>query len=148
MVLPVACLALNLASWLVPPSLSTQQEKGKQAAFRGQFLVFGTGFAEPGFVLPGAEILVRRVGEHKVRWQARSDRRGEFAVRVPNGARYQIAVSAKGYQEQARELDATLGNREDGVFRLRPARRSPGPPAGEAGSDRDEAGPAQQGKRK
>ena len=78
-------------------------------------------FTEKGFALLGAEIRVRRAGESKSRWEARSDRRGEFAVRVPRGAEYEMSVSAKGYQQQMRRIDARTGNHEDLVFRLQPA---------------------------
>lgn len=95
-----------------------QRDKGSH---QDDFLVFGTVFTEKGFALPGAEVRVRRAGERKTRWEARSDRRGEFAVRVPRGAEYEMRVAAAGYQEQTRKIDARTGNREDLVFRLPPA---------------------------
>jgi hypothetical protein len=40
-------------------------------------------FTDQGFALPGARVRVRRADEKKPKWEATSDRRGEFAVRVP-----------------------------------------------------------------
>jgi len=86
-----------------------------------QFLIFGTVFEERGFALSGAEIAVRRAGKKKTRWRQYSDARGEFAVRVPPGAEYELTVKAKGYAEQTRKVDARKGAREDAVFRMQPA---------------------------
>jgi hypothetical protein len=95
-------------------------EPQKKTRLADQFLIFGTVFEESGFLLPGAEIQVRRAGEKKVRWRQISDRRGEFAVRVPPGAEYELAVKAKGYEEQSRKIDARTGNREDLIIRMKP----------------------------
>lgn len=92
----------------------------RKGARENDFLLFGTVFTEQGFALPRAEIRVRRAGERKVRGEARSDRRGEFAVRVPRGAEYEVSIAAAGYQEQTRKIDARTGSREDIVFRLQP----------------------------
>lgn len=105
----------------VTPGWAAVEAQGKKGAHEEDFLLFGTVFTEQGFALPGAEIRVRRAGERKGRWEARSDRRGEFAVRVPRGAEYEISVSAKGYQGQTRKIDAKTGNRQDLVFRVQPA---------------------------
>ena len=118
----VAFLMFSPAGALLSLSgaVAEKSDKKKEALWN-QFLLFGTVFTEEGFGLPGAEIRVRRADERKARWQARSDGRGEFAVRVPVGAEYEVSVVAKGYQEQTRKVDARTGTREDFVFRLRPA---------------------------
>ncbi len=92
-----------------------EKPKSKARAAAEQFLIIGTVFDERGFALPGAEILVR---EKKTRWRRYSDARGEFAVRVPPGAGYELVVKAKGYAEQARGVDARKGTRQDTVFRM------------------------------
>lgn len=84
------------------------------------FLLFGTVFDERGFARPGAEIRIRRAGERKWRWNTLSDRRGEFAVRVPPGGEYELMLRAKGSQEELRKIDARSRNRLDLVFRLVP----------------------------
>jgi len=135
MLFPVALLSLSLVGWLVPvpdenepttpdpatAAASSDRNKTQKKRLEEEFLVFGTVFTEQGFALPGAAIRVRRAGERKVRWQARSDRRGEFGVRLPMGAEYEMTVTAEGYQDQARKVDARAGTRVDFVFRLSPA---------------------------
>lgn len=120
---PVAALVICLVS-AGPAAVSAPDDdkrKSKKDGVRNDFLLIGTVFTEEGFLLRGTEIRVRRVGEPKVRWRGVSDRRGEFAVRVPGGAEYEMTVAAKGFQEQARKVDARTGSREDLVFRLAPA---------------------------
>jgi len=99
------------------------QEKREKPKKPGKptFLVFGTMFTERGFALPGAEIEIRAGSQRKPRWKAQADRRGEFALRVPPGAEYEVTVRAAGYSEAARKVDARSGSREDLVFRLEPA---------------------------
>jgi hypothetical protein len=92
-----------------------QSKKGKQS-----FLIFGTVFTEKGFSLPGAEVLVRRTGEKKVRGEAASDRRGEFAVRVEPGYEYEVSVKARGFVEAKQIVDGRTANRQDLLFRMKP----------------------------
>jgi hypothetical protein len=100
---------------------ATPQKKSKQEAYANQFLIYGSVFTEQGFVLPGAEVKVRRTRERKQRWEAYSDRRGEFAVRVPRGDQYEIAIKAKGYTPLTRTVDAHSGDRQDLILRMQPA---------------------------
>src|SRR5712692_1053022 len=120
-----ALLALAASSAWAGPGAATltlvEAEQGKKGSPADDFLMFGTVFTERGFALPGAEVRVRRANEKKLRGEARSDSRGEFAVRVPRGAEYEMIVSAKGYREESRKVDARTGNREDLVFLLEPA---------------------------
>ena len=124
---------VTLALWLVfAPAVSGRGNAGgpggpaadqkERRGHQNDFLIFGTVFTEQGLSFPGANIRVRRAGEKKIAGEATSDRRGEFAVRVPQGAEYEIAVAAKGFQDETRKIDARLGNREDVVFRMKPAR--------------------------
>ncbi len=85
------------------------------------FLVFGTVFNQQGLSLPGAEAGIRRAGEKNIRWRGRSDRRGEFAIRVPHGAEYELTVEARGFEKQERKVDARHAQREDFTFRMQPA---------------------------
>ena len=122
-----ALLAAGTAGWTRPPVQepggAAAQEKKEKPKKPGKptFLVFGTVFTERGFALPGAEIEIRAGSQRKPRWKARSDRRGEFALRVPPGAEYELTVRAPGYSEAARKVDARSGSREDLIFRLKPA---------------------------
>ncbi len=106
---------------LVGTGTADEKPKRKGPSLAEQFLIFGTVFEERGFALPGAEIAVRRAGEKKTRWRQYSDARGEFAVRVPPGAEYDLTVKAKGYAEQTRKVDARKSAHEDTVFQMQPA---------------------------
>ncbi len=85
------------------------------------FIVFCNVFDEKGFAVEGAEARLRRAGEKKDRWQARSDRRGELAMRVPPGEEYELTVAAKGYQTQSQKVDGRQTNRVDLTLQLVPA---------------------------
>jgi hypothetical protein len=84
------------------------------------FLIFTTVFTEQGFALPGARVRVRRADQKKFRWEAMSDQRGEFAVRVPQDANYEMTVEARGYKTHVEKVDATEGNRADLTIRMEP----------------------------
>jgi len=84
------------------------------------FVIFTTVFTEQGFALPGASVRVRRTDEKKFRWEAVSDRRGEFALRVPQDSEYEMTVEAHGYKMQTRKVNASDGNRADLTIRMEP----------------------------
>ena len=115
-------MAALLASVVAPAAAGDdpQPQKKKEPPAK-QFLVFGTVFDERGLAFPGAEIRIRRAGEKKARWQARSDSRGEFGIRLPLHAEYELELAAKGFESESRKIDARTGQREDLVFRLKPA---------------------------
>ena len=115
----VAVLLLGVAA----PAAAGDDPKPKQKKqpLAEQFLVFGTVFDDRGFLFPGARIRIRRAGEKKIRGEAWSDRRGEFGIRVPTGAEYEVELTAKGFQTESRKVDARDSRREDIVFRLTPA---------------------------
>lgn len=120
--LPLLTLLLSPVIGLAQPTVAGADEpKGKKQKLADQFLIFGTVFEESGFLLREAEIQVRRAGEKKVRWRQFSDRRGEFAVRVPPDGEYELTVKAKGFETQTRKIDARTGQREDVVIRMKPA---------------------------
>jgi Carboxypeptidase regulatory-like domain len=104
----------------IPPvESSSQQKPGSARRHSHDFLVRGTVFTEQGLALPGAELRIRRSAEKKSRWQALSNSRGDFAVRVKMGADYEVLVRAKGYQDLALPVDAKTGERfKDLVFRM------------------------------
>ncbi len=108
---------------LAAASAQGADDKKKKPA--EDFLIFGTVFTEQGFALQGAKIEVRRAGEKKVRGRAVSDRRGEFGVRVPEGAEYEVTIEARGFVKDARKVDAKIGQRFDFVARLKPVAGAP-----------------------
>jgi len=110
-------LVAGLAGWAGVSAKTAAQEKKKRPP---EVVIMGTVFTEKGLSLAGATIRVNRVGERKVRWEAASDRRGEFGVRVPQGAEYEVRVKAKGYEEQKQQVDGKSSTYENLVFRMTP----------------------------
>jgi hypothetical protein len=101
---------------------STSELVKKKSSHANDFLLRGTVFNEKGLSFPGAELRIRRANEKKFRWETFTNSRGEFAVRVPQGAEYEIVVRSKNFVEQTRPLDTKTGAREQSmVFRLEPA---------------------------
>ena len=100
----------------------SSSSKGKRPSHAHDFLIRGTVFQPNGKAFPGLKLRIRREVEKKFRWETFTNSRGEFAVRVPQGLQYELVVNAKGFAEQARQVDARSGITEDNVaFRLEPA---------------------------
>jgi hypothetical protein len=94
----------------------------KKSSHANDFLLRGTVFNDKGLSFPGAQLRIRRAGEKKFRWESYTNSRGEFAVRVPQGADYEIVVKSRNFAEQTRPLDTKTGAREESmVFRMQPA---------------------------
>jgi hypothetical protein len=93
------------------------------------FLIFTTVFTDQGFALPGAHARVRRPTDKKFRWEAESDRRGEFAIRVPQNAEYEMTIEAHGFKTQVRKIDARDDNRADLTIRMEPVSEPHDPPS-------------------
>jgi hypothetical protein len=70
------------------------------------FLIIGTVFNPQALALPGAELRIRRTGENKYRWKTLTNSRGDFAVRVPQGASYEVVAGGKGLASQTLTVDA------------------------------------------
>ncbi len=51
---------------------------------------------------------IRRSDEKKIRWQTETNSRGEFAVRVPPGYDYEVALHMKKYQDQTKTVDSKV----------------------------------------
>ena len=131
-VLPLlAALPLVLAAGISarpqqPPAASPQAEsstaakpKPKKYSHADDFLIRGTVFTEKALSFPGVQLRVKRSGDKKFRWEAVTNSRGEFAIRVPQGSEYQMIVHVKGYTDQTRAIDATNGGGLEGcVFRM------------------------------
>ena len=62
-------------------------------------LIFGTVWGADDRPLAGIVVKIRRAGEKKARWEARSNRRGEFDQEVPSGKQdYVIWAETKGFK--------------------------------------------------
>ena len=89
-------------------------------------VVGGSVFRDPGFALPGAEVVLEERTEtdqkpHLKPMKAVSDDRGEFAFRVPPvEGKYLLKVSAKGYAPQQKEAEVSGQERVDVNFVLQP----------------------------
>ena len=115
-------IALMTLAWLAGATLvsvpvGAQDSKSSHAH---DFVIFATVFTDRGFAFPGARARVRRSDEKKFRWEALSDRRGEFAIRVPQGAAYELTVEARGFKTEFRKIDARNGNRVDLTIQMQP----------------------------
>jgi hypothetical protein len=94
-----------------PSSESSTLDKSqkKKYSHANDFLIIGTVFDPKGYAFPGVELRIRRTNEKKYRWDSYTNSRGEFAVRVPQGADYEMVIRAKGFADQTRALDAKTG---------------------------------------
>lgn len=103
------------------PPAPADKRSHKKYSHANDFLIRGTVFNEKALSFPGVELSIRVAGEKKYRWDSYTNSRGEFAVRVPQGASYEVAVRVKGFEEQTRTVDAKNGgNEETVVFRMHP----------------------------
>jgi hypothetical protein len=105
------------------PAAAAPSKPGKQKySHKNDFLIRGTVFDEKALSSPGAQLRIRRVGEKKFRWDSYTNSRGEFAVRVPQGADYELVVHVKGFPDQTRTINAkNEDSQENVVFRMQPA---------------------------
>jgi hypothetical protein len=96
-------------------------KKVKQPSFA---LIAGTVFRDSGFALPGAEVSLKPTPEGAAKPKIRSvktisDRRGEFAMRVPAAPmRYTVRVKAQGFREQSKPVSISGDERVDVYFHL------------------------------
>ena len=105
-------------------SSSKEKPSKKKYSHADDFLIRGTVFNEKALSFPGVELRFRTEGQKKYRWDTYTNSRGEFAVRVPQGAKYEILVHMKGFVDQARTIEAQGGgNEENVVFRMEPIAR-------------------------
>lgn len=101
------------------------------AAAENHAVISGTVFREPGFALPGAEVLLKPepdpAASKKVKvksMKAQSDRRGEFAFRVPAAPmRYTVTIRATGYLEEKKTVTIQGEERQDVFATLKTAAR-------------------------
>lgn len=114
-----ALLALAVLAVLAGASAAAPQEQKKRPP---EVVIVGTVFTEKGFSLPGATIRITRVGDRKPRWDAVSDRRGEFGARVPQGNEYEVRVTVKGFEEQEQKVDGKSSTYANLVFRMTPVK--------------------------
>ena len=69
-------------------------------------------FNEAALSFPNVHVQIRKTGEKKFRWETYTNSRGEFAVRVPEGPKYEVVVKEKKYKEVAVKVNANDGEME------------------------------------
>jgi hypothetical protein len=94
--------------------------QSSSASHAHDFVIFANVFNNQSFALVGARARVRREEEKKFRWEAASDHQGEFGIRVPRGAEYELMIEARGFKTQTRKIDAREGSRTDLTIRMEP----------------------------
>ena len=106
------------------PADSAAANAAKHKHHLDDFLIHGTVFNDKALSLPGAQLRIRRADEKKFRWTAYTNSRGEFAIRVPPGADYEIIVQSKGFADATQKVNASNGlSDETLVFRMEPPER-------------------------
>ena len=79
-------LALACVLALLAPALFAGEKAAGKKSQRYEFaLIFGTVWSASDQSAPGVTVKIRRADDKKARWTLVSDRRGEFAQRVPVG---------------------------------------------------------------
>jgi len=102
-----------------PQPDSTSKKKQSSSRHQNDFLIKGTVFTQEGLSFAGAQVQIRKAGQKSYRWRDVANSRGEFAIRVVQGAQYEVSVSGKGSREQKKTVDATGSERvEELVFHM------------------------------
>ncbi len=97
----------------------------KKRTSQPQALVSGTVFQKSGRLLPGAKVTVVDEEGKPKRVRSITDRRGEFAIRVPAGrARYRVTAQAKGFQSQEKTVEIYESEKVTVNFQLPPNQKA------------------------
>jgi hypothetical protein len=101
-------------------SSSTSKAKHSHA---NELLIRGTVFNEHGLAMQGVKLRIQRADAKKPQWEAYTNFRGEFAVRVPPGADYQVAAETKGFAKQSKPVNGKDGAAEEKIiFHMEPVK--------------------------
>jgi hypothetical protein len=106
-------------------SLNNAKTKSKDEPLP-TFLIIGTVFNEKALSFPGVEVRIRRSDEKKFRWRTETNSRGEFAVRVPPGYDYEVAVHMKNYKDQTKTVDSKADVQQRLSIEMEPVTQSQG----------------------
>jgi hypothetical protein len=100
---------------------SSTAKNPKKYSHANDFLIRGSVFNDKALSFPGVQLRIKRSGEKKFHWETVTNSRGDFALRVPQGAKYEIVVHVKGFADQTRAIDAQgAGGEQSYTFRLQP----------------------------
>jgi hypothetical protein len=116
---------------VVLAALLARSAAAAPAGEKAHAVISGTVFREPGFALAGAEVQLKpdpdpaSSNKRKVKlkaMKAQSDRRGEFAFRLPaEPMRYTVIVRATGYLEEKKTVIIQGEERQDVFVTLKTA---------------------------
>ena len=112
------------AAFLGAPTVFGEKKPGKGKSEPRSAAIAGTVFRDPGFALPGAEVILtpEEPGAKAKPLKTVSDSRGEYAFHVPPGpARYTVSVKAAGHVPQSKPVSISGLERTDVYFQLQPA---------------------------
>ena len=121
-----ALAALILFSRAPAPAVAEDEPKQVQPFA----LLKGSCFDQRGFSLPGVAVQVTLPpGENgkkkEKRWRMQSDRRGEFAVRLPAGERtVVVTASKKGYRKTEKSVQFYADELQHVVIQMKPVPKS------------------------
>ena len=111
-----AFVTLALIFLIAPPAATADKDRDKPYA-----LLAVSVFTADGFALPGIPVSVKRKDDRKPKWQGRTDRRGELALRLPAGrGTYEVTTGSKEHDNQTQTVDVYGEERMDVIFRLTP----------------------------
>ena len=114
--LVAVCVLLVSASYLLAgsPPASPQSTHQSQAPARDYALIYGTVWGADDRPAAGIPITIRRSSDTKPKWKLVSDRRGEFAQRVPTGQdEYIIQADIKVPKGESKpEITVKIDNNE------------------------------------
>lgn len=105
----------------LPPPANAPKPGTPKHSHANDFLISGTVFTEKALSFPEVQVRIRRSGEKKFRWETSTNSRGDYAVRVPQGTKYELVARVKGYSEQTRTVETKIGDDQERiVFRMEP----------------------------
>lgn len=114
---PALFLLLALLAMASVPFSALAGKKKKEPAPHA--LLFGSVFTQEGLALPDVPVTVKAKDDRKPRWRAVSDRRGEFAIRVPPGpGTYEVTTQSKDRKNETKTVEVLGQERVDVFFRL------------------------------
>jgi hypothetical protein len=117
------CLLLASACALMAGPLPPAFEPAQQAPAKDYALIYGTVWGADDRPVAGVPITIRRAADQKPKWKLVSDRRGEFAQRVPAGQDdYIVQADIKVPKGEAKpEITVKIDNneREDVALHLK-----------------------------
>ena len=125
----VVLAALTCCVW-APGTALPGDEKDESKKDQPFALLKGSCFDQRGFSLPGVAIQVRLPPEEDgkkkgKRWRMQSDRRGEFAIRLPAGEQtVVVTASKKGYRKTEESVQFYADELQHIVIQMKPVAKS------------------------